>query len=292
MNAGIRRLAMGCCIVLLACSFCDRATAEDKDQPEVSLGAVRTDLEATGVRLAMEYFENLQVIWEADRNKADPRKGSLTDAKPEVDIQTGSKDSFGGVVAKLTGYHIRFKVRDLNGVPVVDVERLWHVIPFSAGIEANRNFDRVNGIVEVGYIPFKLKEKGIYKLGLNPRVGAYLQGGYKFSGDSGTIVPSSGGARDESEEEVDHWIARLKVDARLTMPILGKNSKGGKGLSVIWYAAGWRDFANDEWYYRATVTARVAYLEGKMVDLKYEKGSGAPNFNQGDQFSANLTVAF
>jgi hypothetical protein len=51
---------------------------------------------------------------------------------------------------------------------------------------------------------------------------------------------------------------------------------------------------NSEIYY--TLEAKVRFYlsqqKDKFFDFEYQKGSGAPNFNQGDQFGIGLTVTF
>lgn len=43
---------------------------------------------------------------------------------------------------------------------------------------------------------------------------------------------------------------------------------------------------------RAIGTLRVYVSKDRYFDFTFERGSGAPNFNKGDQFSANLTGTF
>lgn len=37
---------------------------------------------------------------------------------------------------------------------------------------------------------------------------------------------------------------------------------------------------------------RFYFSDDKFFDLEYQKGSGAPNFNEGDQYGLVLTVTF
>ena len=57
-------------------------------------------------------------------------------------------------------------------------------------------------------------------------------------------------------------------------------------------ADGWYDIANGKTYYRVTAACRVRIAKDRHFAFACEKGSGAPNFNKGNQFSANITVTF
>ncbi len=64
------------------------------------------------------------------------------------------------------------------------------------------------------------------------------------------------------------------------------------GVNLIPKATGWYDFVNNEFYHTASAIIRFSLDEGRSFDLAYQNGSGAPNFNEGNQFSANLTLQF
>ena len=63
-------------------------------------------------------------------------------------------------------------------------------------------------------------------------------------------------------------------------------------VQVIGRGNVWMDFLNAAEYYRLEGTLRIPLADDKFFDLNWERGSGAPNFNKGDQWSANLTVTF
>jgi hypothetical protein len=67
---------------------------------------------------------------------------------------------------------------------------------------------------------------------------------------------------------------------------------GGAGVGLAGKADCWYDFLNGEVYY--TIQGKLRFYltqnKDKFFDFKYQKGSGAPNFNQGDQFGMGLTV--
>ena len=65
-----------------------------------------------------------------------------------------------------------------------------------------------------------------------------------------------------------------------------------RSVSFIGAATVWYDIANSVFYHRLVATLRLTVIENRHFDFTYEKGSGAPNFNEGSQFSANLAVTF
>lgn len=251
---------------------------------KVSLSTIRTEAEKAAVGFAIDWSKKISV------EKLIVGDGWLTQVSPDVKIQTGDQDAFNGIVAKAVGYHAEFDTtRSEGGTEVVDSKKPFHVFPFSIGAETNRDFSAVNSLVEAGYIPFRrLSDKHI--LGLNPAIAVFLQGGYKF--DTSSTATGTGGATDESEEKKDSAILRAKFGGELDYAIIDYRIERSFGLAVIGEAWGWYDIVNNDWYHRLAATLRLTVGKEKHFDLKYENGSGAPNFNEGDQFSASLTVAF
>jgi hypothetical protein len=278
---------------------------ESEEQPSVvdlALGALKTEAEAAAIRLAINFVEELPDIFKASGPQS---KAWLVDLRPEVTIETGTADSFNAIIAKLTGNYIRFPTTVVGGVVVPDGSRLFHAFPLSMGLETDRSFRTVSAIAEVGYVPFYLKQTR-FKLGLNPKLGIFLQSGYKFSvsevvnsGDVATvddcclddIGSGSNGSKDESEEAPDSGLLRMKGVAEFQVPIV-KIAGGERGLSFVGRAAGWYDIANGAFYHKLVATVRLSVSSDRHFDFTYEKGSGAPNFNKGAQFSANLAVEF
>jgi hypothetical protein len=290
------------CLALLAISFAVPAVSQstdNADQPdnvELSLGTVRTEAEAAAVKLLARYAEGLPEIFLSSAGRASVDKGWILDLSPEVSIETGDKDSFNGVIAKMTGNFMRIRLKPLEGLPekVADTEKLIHVAPISFGFEGDRNFDSVATLLETGYIPL-LIPKG---LGFQHKIGVFLQAGYKFDANE-EGEPETGGAQDQSAEEEDSSILRLKGRAGTQLCLLGQRkgclhelANDKWGISFILDAAGWYDIANEKTYHSIDARLRLTLLEDRHFDLKYQDGSGAPNFNEGEEFSANLTVNF
>ncbi|HKI02990.1 MAG TPA: hypothetical protein VKK31_13525 [Thermoanaerobaculia bacterium] len=276
------------------------STSNTSNNGEFSLGTARTAAEAAAVKFLARFAEGLPDIYETSKSRAKEDKGWILDLSPDISIETGDKDSFNGVIAKMTGNYMRIRLTELPGIPqpIADSNKLIHVVPVSFGFEGNRNFDDVAAILETGYIPM-LIPKG---LGFMHKVGIFLQAGYKFDA-SKDGEQESGGAEDQSAEEPDTSILRLKTSVGTKWCLLGNNGgclralggglgKGDWSVNVLLDASGWYDIANQETYHLIDARLRLTLKEARNFDLKYQDGSGAPNFNKGDEFSANLTIGF
>ena len=57
-------------------------------------------------------------------------------------------------------------------------------------------------------------------------------------------------------------------------------------------ANGWYDILNKTTYFSLEGKLRFFVGKNRYFDFVYQKGSGAPNFNKGDQYGINLTVGF
>ncbi len=222
------------------------------------------------------------------------RTGYFLDIAPDIEIRTGDESSFNAVIAKASANLVFFNTRDLNEgqdppIVVVDWERWTHVVPIAFGIEADDRFTFVNTIAEVGYTPFLLNNAlgDDYKLGLNPRAGVFLQAGGKWDtgGDART-----GNAADESEEDTDGAILRLKADARVEIPLVRDALR--RQINARLGATGWYDIAHGAWYDHYEAALLVELREHIELELKFEDGSGAPNFNEGEQFGIGLAISF
>lgn len=277
------------------------AAAAGAQEGRLSLGSVRTDAEARAVRIAAEYLSNLGPLFRGSgAPAATGAAGWWLLVRPEAQLLTGDEDAFDGVVVKLTGNYARFRAKRLPpaapgqapGPWVMDWERSWLAVPVSAGMESDGAFRRVNALAEVGVVPIF---PGQFRGTTRYRVGAFLQGGYKFRADGaeqgggGGAAADGGGAADESEEAVESALARAKLDARLDVPIRVARQLS---LRLIGNGSGWYDLVNTTTYFRVEGILRIPLARAQHFDLTYERGSGAPNFNRGEQFSANLTIAF
>lgn len=300
-----QKFIIACAVTLLLLSLPVRSQdAESSESVELSLGTVRTTAEAAAVKFLAEYAEGLDDIFITNASKvkkAGVDTGSILDLSPEVSIETGDEDSFNGVIAKMTGNYMRVQLKDIpdpidsvRTLQVGDLDKLVHVIPISVGFEGDRNFDSVSAILETGYIPL-LIPRGV---GFQHKIGIFAQAGYKFDANA-EGEEETGGAQDQSAEGEDSSILRLKGRAGTQLCVLGKNKACWRkindenwGVNVILDASGWYDINNSEVYHSLEAILRLTLFDGRHFDLKYQDGSGAPNFNEGEEFSANLTVQF
>ena len=265
-------------------------------QPSVSLGGVWTEAEARAVKIGVKFLKDLPDVFEGTYDSS-RHSGSLWDFSPSVELQTGEKGTFNGLVAKFTGHLVLFKTTEVAGLVTPDSSRLFHAFPMSFGFESDRTFNTLNAIAEVGWSPFFFANPNT-RLGLNPKVGVFVQAGYKFDRDQ--VVGSApsgdlGGVADLTElgdagaEQPGEALARLKLDASgdYTLPALGKR------LSLMGTATAWVDLRNSELYHSVSATLRISMSDDVHFDaFKWQNGAGAPNFNEGDEFSSNLTIEF
>jgi len=288
-------------LLLLSLLICQNTLADSENTYplDISLGSIKTEAEQAALGILVKYSENIDsnyLLLNAKPKNFDidsDDSGWLFDISPEIEIQTGDADAFNGIIAKITGNYIRFDLKKIEyegQKPVItpDSSKLFHVYPISVGFESDRNFQNVSGLLEAGYIPFYSK----WKLGLQHKVGIFIQGGYKFENDEDdNATPNIGGAVNESEEKPGDEIARIKFDAGtdLTLPFL---SKGKYNIHFIPRARLWYDLINSEVYHKYEAVLKLTLGKDRSFDLRYEDGSGAPNFNEGEQFSANISFKY
>ena len=275
-------------VAMFCFTFSTVSFAEEEKPLSFSLGTVRTELEAGAVQYVVKYMEDL--------NKKDFLKDferSLFYFTPNIALKTGEKDSFNSLIAKLTGNWLFFDVINVGGIDTPN-SKFFHGVPISLGLETNRNFQNVNAIAEIGYIPYFQNVAPKYLNLKKSKIGVFLQGGYKFEVDDTEIGQSQqaeeGGDLDESKESPNDELARIKGSA--TFNPIEFLSASNQGVGFIGNVDGWYDIINGETYYRIDGIIRFYLNKDKHFDFSYEKGSGAPNFNEGEQYSANLTVSF
>jgi hypothetical protein len=250
----------------------------------ISLGTLRTDAKVHAVRIAVDYLSNLGPLFASSEAPKDSNStGWWLLVRPQAQMLTGNEDAFQGVVVKLTGNVARFHAKELAPkVWVMDYDRTWFAFPISAGLESDGSFHSVNGLVEAGVVPIF---RGQFKSQSHYQVGLFLQTGYKFSRSENEV----GGSDDESEEGAEDALARFRADGKLDFPVTVANQVT---LRMKGTGSGWFDMVNAAWYYRLEAGLGVPLGKDKSFDFTFERGSGAPNFNEGDQFSGNLTIAF
>ncbi|MCY1718877.1 hypothetical protein OU798_00895 [Prolixibacteraceae bacterium Z1-6] len=259
---------------------------------QLSLGTIKTVLKENAIDFGIKYLQSYDSLFQ-QQDILFAGKNNLFQFSPEFNVQSGTGDAFSSVNLKLTGLLMFFQTTEISEVITPCTNCYMHLLPVSAGIETNNTFTVVNGIFEAGYVPWyqspmMTKVPDWLK---HTKAGIFVQAGYKFSRDT-SIVESQGGQADESAEMEDDGILRLKgsftIDTKSIFTI------SGVGIGIFGSANGWYDLLNNEVYYRLEGTMRffLSASHDKSFNLNYQKGSGAPNFNQGDQFGMGLTLTF
>lgn len=256
-------------------------------QTSLSVGSARTDLGNSAIRLSITSSADLGEI-----AGITPRVSSSGTTAwgyyftPRVRVLTGDADAMEGIALAVSGVflpHLR-----ITGTDIERDQNFW-VLPVSVGVESNGTFDWVNTLGEVGVTR-------IFRTGplseIPFRFGVYGQAGYKAQVSDDTSA-AAGGAADESAEALDEMLGRFKGELSIDLPLF-RFAEEGPRTQVMFHPTYWYDLVNSESYYRIEGVLRIPLGEdGKQnLDIIYEKGSGAPNFNQGEQFSANLTIVF
>jgi len=259
---------------------------------QVEIGAIKTELKQNAINLGLKYIKSADSLFKI-QDVFFAQGNSLFQLTPQFNIKTGSGDAFSSITAKLAGIFMTFRDTTIAGQLTPNTARGFQTFPLSAGLETNNKFNTINGIVEVGWVPWyqTAGNNRTPKILKHTKLGLFMQAGYKFSIDS-TGNSAVGGETDQSKEKPDNAILRTKGSLGIDTQTLFEISVVGVGLAGN--ADGWYDFLNGQIYY--SVQGRLRFYlsqnKDKFFDFNYQKGSGAPNFNTGDQFGMGLTVTF
>jgi hypothetical protein len=248
----------------------------------LSLGSVRTENETAAIRLLVEYTSELGEI---DIDITDRFWGNLS---PYIRFQTGEKDAFSGIIAQLGGNFYSFSYDEVDGINVENTRAFFHVFPLGVGAETNREFNNLNALLEFGYVPWYQNIPSLPDFIRKSKIGIFLQSGYKFKT---RVIETDDGSTDQIRDNENDPLFRLKGVFGFN-PKLVFSGDGQTGVSILGHITGWWDIIDKKEYYRVDATFRIHLSSDKFFDLTYERGSGAPNFNIGDQFSANITIQF
>jgi hypothetical protein len=252
----------------------------------MSVGYVQTDLKKNAVSFAADYAKKFEPKLELFK----PGNRSLFSFTPDLKVLVGSDDAFNGIMAKYVGNIMVFDTTSISGISgIPHLGKTFHNFPISVGIESNQSFSFVNGLIETGYIPWYQNNKKVNPIIRQTKVGIFFQAGYKFSVND--TIKSQGGAADESKEKTNENIFRAKFIFGISPTFYFDRDKQF-GFSLIGNSLTWYDFTNNAIYYNIEGKIRLMITKAYYVDLGYEKGSGAPNFNQGEQFTSNLVILF
>lgn len=255
-------------------------------QLNLDLAATKTDLKNNAITVGISYLRSLDSVYGGTEFFV-PGKRSFFMITPDVDIVTGTEDAFSSIVIKASGLFNTFKTTEVAGLITPDYNKTFHTFPASLGFEANNLFNNINGILEVGWVPYyqsygRSSPDWVKKTSF----GLFLQAGYKFTSDSVGI----GGEVYEGEEKEESGIARVrgtfKVDTDKLLKLEGMN------IGLIGTADGWGDAVNSAFYYKVEGRARVFLTDQLFLDFIISKGSGAPLFNEAEQFGIGVSMDF
>jgi hypothetical protein len=258
------------------------AVADSSGVAELTLGNVRTELKRSAVRIGAKYAKELS----GTTRQLDSER-SLFYFTPEIELRTGDEDAFRGIVAKVGGAFLKFKEVEVEGLPAVNTSKALLAFPVAAGLETDGEFRNLAGLAEVGLVPWMQGVlPGPFK---SFQIGWFVQGGYKAElADSSA---STGGASDQSKEKGDAELLRLKARAKWS-PVVRFKSSALHSVGFVGTGDYWRDTVNGADYYRLEAKLQVHVSDKRSFDFRYERGAGPPTFNKGEQFSANLAIAF
>lgn len=251
---------------------------------QLTVGAVKTDGKSSALAIGVTYLPSLSFT---GKQRLTFGKNSVFSINPNLEIQSGTADAFSSITAKITGLLLTFKTTQNGEIVLPDVSKVFFAFPFSLGVETSNRFDFINALFETGVVPWYQSATTETWL-RHTKIGFFVQAGYKFRMDSAALA-ATGGQVDESSEDIDRGIFRLKgsigADTKAILTIQGLK------LGLVGSADGWYDILNSAVYYKVIGAMRVYLTGDNYLDLQYQRGSGAPNFNTGDQFGLGLTIS-
>lgn len=270
-------------LIILTISF----SGYSQNDFTLDLNAVKTELKQNAVGFIVNYLRSYSGI----ERQVNSDKGFFT-VTPEVSMQAGTADAFSQIILKLSGFFLHAYDTTVAGLVTLNSRRTMHLFPVSFGAETNTEFTFVNTLLEAGYIPYYQAPgnntfNDFFK---HTQFGIFLQAGFKSRIDSSRSSSITGGKIDESKEKFNRGILRSRIDFTIDTKNFMNNRSTGFGL--IGKANYWFDFVNGRSYYKVDGRFRVYLTPNKFFDITYQKGSGAPNFNKGEQFGAGLSVVF
>jgi len=136
---------------------------------------------------------------------------SLFQVAPQFNVLSGTGDAFSSINARISGIFMTFHDTTISGMITPNTARGFNTFPISAGLESNNKFNIVNGIAEIGWVPWyqTKNNKKTPEFLKHTRFGIFIQGGYKFKVDT-TGNTASGGEKDQGKEKSDNGLFRVK----------------------------------------------------------------------------------
>lgn len=268
-------------ILLAALLF---TTIVANSQLNLDISASKTDQKNNAISIGLTYLKSLDSLY-GNQEFFVPGKHSFFMITPELDIRTGTADAYSSIVLKATGLFNVFKTTEIAGLIGPDYNKTFHTFPISIGVETNNQFNNTNGILEAGWIPY-YQSYGRSSPDWIKRTnfGVFLQAGYKFNYDSSGV----GGQVNESEELPKKGILRVRgsfgVDTDRFVKIRGLD------IGLVGTADGWGDLINSAFYHKLEGRVRVYLSEATAFDFIFTSGSGAPLFNEAEQYGVGVRL--
>ncbi|HMP75948.1 MAG TPA: hypothetical protein PKE12_06605 [Kiritimatiellia bacterium] len=295
-----RSLVSRMLVVTIMMGWAGRASAEDgtvKQLLDVQIGQIK----AKGESAALALGSKLENSMPTDSIEA-VGHGMYHNLLPKFDL-TESESRFEHVYLGVEGFTI-----------------IGDILPYSVGIEGSRNLDSYAGLAEIGWMP-GLRPKDtlagfVQRAFFADEAPFVLQAGYKFAASTNEEEGVTSGL-DESGEKEDDAIFRARFSASLKTEsavfarlvegtyfdaFLGPDPQPGDVLhmSISAKASVWYSFVEAEFYEAMSVTLDLAspkletavkWFKNKKINLAYNWGSGAPNFNKDEYFTAALKMS-
>ena len=275
---------------VLALAFSLPSVAQDDKPLELSIGAVKDQVNASATRVLAKYADKFTY----DEALKSPAGGTFYQLSRKFTIDTADDNRFGGVRLRygILGFSLPTKTTMFEGKPVIenDFDALGHVFGLRFGADTDRRVKVRDYLAEAMYMPFKFTDSPCFKL--SPDQGIAL------IGQLGRSDPGNGGPTTSLRRAKLEGQFITKFSCLMPTPG-GSSSSPGRLLAADignWQlranAQLWRDFEARQSYRRFEATVRIPIAADKFVDLTRIVGADAPTFIKGSQFSANLTVAY
>jgi hypothetical protein len=195
-------------------------------------------------------------------------------ASPDVEFALNGGNGLGHLHAGVVANWVHFTVKTLpSGVVVPDLRAFVHDVPLSLALETTDELDTADVLLEAGYAPW-LPTGWRDKV----RFGVFAQGGGRVGLlENDTTVPA-GGSR---------AIARARGLLRVGFRV-PDTSRFAVGLTGR--AEGWYDLLGSKLEYSLRGVLRLFWDRNRSLDLYYQKGTGAPAFDDSGQFGIGVTL--
>lgn len=302
MNSLIRIVVLSSAMMSGVASLAADAATAPGTFLELTLGTVKDQAEAAGVRALVRYGDRLS----EDERLSNATQRVFYEITRKVQFDVTDKGAFAGASLRYgaKAYNVPFRERVLpNGEKAIvsDSDGWMHVFPVTLGLDSDRGFKNRDVLLEAGYVPFKGDSgRSCFKLGGNPAVGLAAQLGHRTR-DPATASPDEKSTLKRLKLELladfrlgclRHGPKAAPDDAVDNTSLLSLFAQDLSNVQVLFEGRAWRDFDLHDSFRHAVLTVRVPTGKGMFMDFKREVGAEAPTFAKGSQFGAYLTVQY